>query len=130
MSATPAAKPELPRLAALLIVGGVVCYVALHLMSVLGDPLVRSPVLDAREIVDLALAIAQGELPREPFYRAPGYAWLLSLLLRAGVSEATLPTLAVLINAMLHLGKGRRFYVGMDRSDFRHMISKRVGHLD
>jgi hypothetical protein len=29
---------------------------------------------------------------------------VLSLLLRAGVSEATLPTLAVLINAMLHLG--------------------------
>jgi len=44
------------------------------------DPLPRAPQLDAKEVLELARQIDQGELANEPFYRAMLYPGLLSLI--------------------------------------------------
>ena len=61
------------------------------------------PVLDGREHLELARRIASGELPQEPFYRAPLYAAALSWLIKAGVTPASLPFAARAVNGVLHL---------------------------
>ena len=68
----------------------------------LGTPLGRVPVLDERENLDLATAIAGGSLPWEPFYRAPGYALLLAGLRGLGVSAGGLFPAALLLGVGLH----------------------------
>jgi hypothetical protein len=79
-------------------------YVGGHLAWYGGTPMGAHPVLDGREIVGLALAIAQGELPAEPFYRAPLYSALLALPASLGLPAGALPDLARLINLLAHIG--------------------------
>jgi 4-amino-4-deoxy-L-arabinose transferase-like glycosyltransferase len=85
----------LPALAAL-------AYCLGHLGWYLGTPLGRVPVLDERENMDLAAAIASWSLPHAPFYRAPGYALALACLRWCGVSQAALFPVALLLGAVLH----------------------------
>lgn len=73
-----------------------------HLNWYLGTPLGRVPVLDERENLDLAEAIAAGALPWAPFYRAPGYALVLAGLRSAGISAGGLFPAALLLGAALH----------------------------
>ena len=71
-----------------------------YVLSALG----MNPQLDAAEMILLASQIAAGTLPREPFYRAPGFAFLLALILKLGASVTALPLLAAVLNWGLHLG--------------------------
>jgi len=73
-----------------------------HLGWYLGTPLGRVPVLDERENLDLANAIFSGQLPAEPFYRAPGYALVLAGFRAAGVTAAGLFPMALAFGALLH----------------------------
>jgi len=73
-----------------------------HLDWYLATPLGRVPVLDERENIDLANAIAGGSLPLEPFYRSPGYALVLADLRWLGVSAAGLFPAALLLGVLLH----------------------------
>jgi 4-amino-4-deoxy-L-arabinose transferase-like glycosyltransferase len=73
-----------------------------HLDWYLGTPLGRVPVLDERENLDLSAAILGGSLPREPFYRAPGYALALAGIRWMGVPAAGLFPAALLLGAVLH----------------------------
>ena len=66
-------------------------------------PLGLFPVLDGREILSLAGRIAAGDLPAEPFYRAPLYPALLAILTEAGVALSDLPFAARMLNGVLHL---------------------------
>ncbi len=77
-------------------------YALAHLNWYLGTPLGRVPVLDERENLDLSAAIFGGDLPREPFYRAPGYALVLAGLRWTGVPAAGLFPAALLLGAALH----------------------------
>ncbi|HET9485020.1 MAG TPA: hypothetical protein VFO79_13755, partial [Xanthomonadales bacterium] len=65
-------------------------------------PLGRIPQLDARENLELAEAIAHGELPREPFYRAPLYALTLAPA-AARMPARSLPDVARAVNLLAHL---------------------------
>ncbi|HWA09841.1 MAG TPA: hypothetical protein VG838_10355 [Opitutaceae bacterium] len=65
-------------------------------------PLGEVPVLDERENLALAGQIADGSLPREPFYRAMGYPLLLAGIQAAGVSAEQLPMAALLLGVALH----------------------------
>ena len=62
------------------------------------------PLLDAKELIVFAIQIASNEIPKEPFYRAPLYPFLLSLLLSLGIEESSLPIVARMINGCLHIG--------------------------
>ena len=73
-----------------------------HLTWYLGTPLGRVPVLDERENLDLALAIAGGTVEHAPFYRAPGYALLLAVFRMAGVPQPALFPAALLLGVFLH----------------------------
>lgn len=65
-------------------------------------PLGMQPVLDGKENLLMAEALANREFDGEPFFRAPLYPALLSLALTAGLPEAWLPHLARIINGILH----------------------------
>jgi hypothetical protein len=77
---------------------------AAYLVPHLDSPAGRFPVLDGAENMELARQIATGSLPPIPFYRAMLYPAVLSLFLRAGVTLETLPLIAGLLGALLHLG--------------------------
>jgi 4-amino-4-deoxy-L-arabinose transferase-like glycosyltransferase len=77
-------------------------YAVGHLGWYLGTPLGQVPVLDERENLSLAEAIAGGTLPAEPFYRAPGYALLLAFLRALSVTAGGLFPVALALGAMLH----------------------------
>ena len=88
-----------------------------HLDWYLGTPLGRVPVLDERENIDLAAAIAGGSLPAVPFYRAPGYALVLACMRWMGISAAGIFPAALLLGAVLHAANaalvasvGRRWF--------------------
>src|SRR5580698_7704071 len=94
--------PLLRRIAVALPAVLALLYALGHLGWYLGTPLGRVPVLDERENLDLAGAIAGRSLPPEPFYRAPGYALALAGLRAAGVSAAGLFPAALLLGVALH----------------------------
>ncbi|HVS52972.1 MAG TPA: hypothetical protein VHD62_11515 [Opitutaceae bacterium] len=73
-----------------------------HLGWYLGTPLGRVPVLDEAENLALANAISRHALPAEPFYRAPGYALLLSWLGFGAATPADLFARALALGAALH----------------------------
>lgn len=91
------------RLPVLLFGGLLLIYCCGHLAWYSLTALGRQPVLDEREMLELAARIAQGTLPAEAFYRAPLYAALLALPLLAGLEPALLPLLARGVNGALHL---------------------------
>ena len=63
-------------------------------------PLGQSPALDNRQTLELAATIAYGDLPQEPFHRAPLYPLILSLFLQIGLPFETLSIAARLLNAL------------------------------
>ena len=73
-----------------------------HLTWYLGTPLGRVPVLDERENLALAEAIAGGTLPAEAFYRAPGYALVLAVMRTLGVTSGGLFPAALALGVALH----------------------------
>jgi len=85
----------IPMLAALLYTGG-------HLLWYLGTPLGRVPVLDEQENITLAEQIALGTLPKEPFYRAPGYALILAGGRSVGISAHGIFPAALILGVLLH----------------------------
>lgn len=91
------------RLPVLLFGGLLLVYCSGHLAWYSLTALGRQPVLDEREMLELAARIAQGGLPAEAFYRAPLYAAILALPLLAGIEPALLPLLARVFNGVLHL---------------------------
>ncbi len=97
--------PEaIPVHKARLVVGALaLLYSAGHLAWYGATPLGGYPVLDGREILELARLMASGELPAEPFYRAPLYSALIAVGIELGVADAALPDLARLINLVAHL---------------------------
>lgn len=68
-----------------------------------GTALGLSPALDGKEMLQLARAIAAGELGSEPFYRAPLYPALLAPLAGLGLADAELALAARLLNGLAHL---------------------------
>jgi 4-amino-4-deoxy-L-arabinose transferase-like glycosyltransferase len=99
---SPTPDPFRRGLAAALPAVVALAYALGHLGWYLGTPLGRVPVLDERENLDLAAAIAGGTLPAEPFYRAPAYALVLACMRWAGISAAGLFPAALLLGACLH----------------------------
>lgn len=97
------ARPTRERWPLLVAAGVAAVYVGGHGSWFLGTPLGRVPVLDARENLALANAIAAGTVAAEPFYRAPGYALVLALFRTAGVSAAGLFTAALVLGGVLHV---------------------------
>lgn len=94
---------ELPiRTARLAVVGLALVYAGAHLAWYGTTPMGGFPVLDGREILDLAQEIANGTLPSEPFYRAPLYSALLALASKLGIADSFLPDTARLINLFAH----------------------------
>jgi hypothetical protein len=100
----PAKEPvRFPRgLAVALPAALALAYALGHLNWYLGTPLGRVPVLDERENLDLAEAIAGGTLPWVPFYRAPGYALVLAGLRSIGIPASGLFPAALLLGVVLH----------------------------
>ena len=94
--------PSPPGLVAALAPAAALVYGLGHLTWYLGTPLGRVPVLDERENLDLAEAIAGGILQPVPFYRAPGYALSLACFRWLGVPEAGLFAAALLFGVALH----------------------------
>lgn len=89
---------------AALVGGGLIfTYTVGYLLWYSGTPLGLWPVLDDREMLALAHQIAAGELPHEAFYRAPGYAAVLAVGLKLGITPAELPFAARLFNGACHL---------------------------
>ncbi len=86
------------------VLSGVVLLALLHCALWFADygqtALGESPALDNRQTLELAGAMAAGELPAEPFHRAPLYPYLLSLFLSAGLPDGLLPWLARWLNAL------------------------------
>ncbi|MGE0486232.1 MAG: hypothetical protein AB7Q81_18935 [Gammaproteobacteria bacterium] len=102
-SMTTAAGSSPGRRWALLVGGAVTVYTAGFLLWYSATPLGLHPVLDGREMLALAEAIATGSLPHEPFYRAPLYPALLAGLMQLGVTADDLAFAARLLNGALHL---------------------------
>jgi 4-amino-4-deoxy-L-arabinose transferase-like glycosyltransferase len=91
------------RVARLAMAALALAYVGAHLAWYGSTPMGGYPVLDGREILHMAMAIADGSLPAEPFYRAPLYPALLAIPAWLGLPEPALPDLARLINLAAHL---------------------------
>lgn len=91
------------RTARLIVIGAALLYGAAHLAWYGTTPLGGFPVLDGREILELAKAIAAGTLPAEPFYRAPLYPAVVALFIKLGVPEFFLPDAARLLNLLAHV---------------------------
>jgi 4-amino-4-deoxy-L-arabinose transferase-like glycosyltransferase len=91
------------RTARLAVIALALLYGAAHLAWYGTTPLGGFPVLDGREILEMAKAIAGGTLPAEPFYRAPLYPALIALFIGLGVPEGFLPDAARLLNLIAHV---------------------------
>ncbi len=91
------------RTARLAVIALALLYGAAHLAWYGTTPLGGFPVLDGREILEMAKAIAGGTLPTEPFYRAPLYPALIALFIKLGVPETFLPDAARLLNLVAHV---------------------------
>jgi tetratricopeptide (TPR) repeat protein len=85
------------------VIGLVAVYTTGFLLWYSATPLGLYPILDGREALQLALRMANGDLPAEPFYRAPLYPALLALTLHLGVPYDSLPIVARGINGLCHL---------------------------
>lgn len=81
----------------------VLAYAGGHLLWYWTTPLGRTAVLDERENLALAQAIANGTLAPEPFYRAMGYPLLLAGLAATGLLPAGAPFAATALGLLLHL---------------------------
>ena len=83
--------------------GALLAYVAACQLWYGLTPLGLAPGADDRELLALARQIANGTLPREAFYRAPGYPAVLALALKLGLPDAALLGFARLLNSLCHL---------------------------
>ena len=91
------------RSARLAVIGTALLYGAAHLAWYGSTPLGGFPVLDGREILELAKSIAAGSLPAEPLYRASLYPAVIALFIKLGISESFLPDVARLLNLLSHV---------------------------
>ena len=91
------------RTARIAVIGLALVYCAAHLAWFGATPMGAYPVLDGRELLELAKAIGNGGLPHEPFYRAPLYPALIALWVKLGVAESFLPDGVRLTNLALHV---------------------------
>jgi hypothetical protein len=66
-------------------------------------PLGKSPVLDGAENILLGEKIFHGELPNEPFYRAMGYPFLISVLFWLGIEKSLIPMAAGILGVIFHI---------------------------
>lgn len=96
METQPQADTE-RRVAALLFLASSV-YLVAALLWFSGTPLGQVPVVDSHQQVALARLIADGQIPAEPFHRAPLYPALLSLAGFAGGGETGIYLWARLLN--------------------------------
>ncbi len=78
-------------------------YVGYAIFAWSATPLGLRPQGEAAAYLAAADKLAQGELTREPFFRAPAYLALLATLREVGVSAVSLPAAARLLNACAHL---------------------------
>jgi hypothetical protein len=90
-----------PSISIILLILGLV-YLMGCLLTYSSYPLSQSPQLDAAENITLASQMASGELPKEPFYRAPLYPFILSVLAPADWR----PLMGMLLGFICHLGSG------------------------
>ena len=74
-----------------------------YLLWFSGTPLGQVPVLDGRENIALARQVADGTLPKEPFFRGMLYPAFLSLFAKAGLGDADLLTTAGILGVLFHL---------------------------
>jgi hypothetical protein len=100
----PPGSPTLPwwRRPAVWLALVIAAYGGGYLIWYLGTPLGRAPQLDGRENLALAAQIADGTLPREPFYRAMLYPGVLTVPLLLGWSTESLPTFAAIFGLLCH----------------------------
>lgn len=96
----PAIDERVTRLA---VIAAALLYGAAHLAWFGTTPLGAFPVLDGREILELAKQIAAGTVAAEPFYRAPLYPALISVFVWLGVPETALPDAARALNLLAHV---------------------------
>ena len=75
-------------------------YCGVWFITYSATPLGISPALDNQQTLELANQMANGDLPSEPFHRAPLYPYLLSIGLSAGVAMDNMPALARALNAL------------------------------
>ncbi len=94
-------KGNLPWL--LLLVGFTAIYIAGHFQWYGQTVLGMIPVLDGKEIIELAGNMASGELPSELFYRAPLYPALLSIFYRLQLPQESIVYAARLLNGAFHI---------------------------
>lgn len=87
----------------LLVFAMVAVYTSGFLLWYSATALGLAPMLDGREQLELALHLAQGNLPHEPFYRAALFPSLVAWLVKAGVSVQHLPFAVRMMNGGLHL---------------------------
>ncbi len=86
-----------------LVLLGAFLYGAVWMLSYGTSPMGMHPVLDGAETLRLAKAISSGEVPSEPFYRAPGYAAVLAVGYLIGVPDFWMPMVARFFNLACHL---------------------------
>ncbi len=98
------------RTARLAVIALALLYGAAHLAWYGTTPLGGFPVLDGREILELAKTIAAGTLANEPFYRAPLYPALIAVFIQLGVPEGLLPDAARLVNLLAHVASAILVY--------------------
>lgn len=77
-------------------------YAGGHLAWYRHTPLGQVPVLDEQENLAFAEMIVRGELPHEPFYRAPGYALMLAAIRMMGVPVQGIFATALTLGVALH----------------------------
>ncbi|MDH3282307.1 MAG: hypothetical protein OEQ18_14420, partial [Gammaproteobacteria bacterium] len=94
---------NIDRITPLLVVSATLLYSGGQLAWYSTTPLGLYPVLDGREMLTLAKAIANSTLPEEAFYRAPLYPAILSLFIKAGISDTALIVVARTLNGLCHL---------------------------
>ncbi len=81
----------------------IVLYFFIHLLSFWQTPLGQEPVLDGAENVALAQKILSNNLPEEPFYRAMGYPFFLSLLFKFGANPENIMQFVGISGLIFHL---------------------------
>jgi len=110
----PPSSNSRPQLLLVLCLALVALYLGSHSFWYSTTSLGLVPVLDGKENCQLALQISEGKLPHEPFYRAPLYPIILAAAFKLGATEASLPHVARLINAVAHLVSATLiFYIGL-----------------
>lgn len=96
MTGASASRVGLSPLAWVLILGA--AYAVGYCLWYAATPMGQHPVLDGKENLQLAWAVADQQLPAEPFYRAPLYPLIIAIAMGVGLPESLWPDFARLVN--------------------------------